>query len=121
VFDRRREGTFGLTCDGTLLALPAPFAGPFGEVGRQAFDGNGNTDATATLSANGNVVRVTVQGTYAVNPDCTGAMALFVLPFAATINLDFVIDHDGRELRAIATDAGSVETRVYRRQFLRGK
>jgi hypothetical protein len=35
----------------------------FGEIGRQTFDGRGNTDGTATLSANGNIVKgVTVQG-----------------------------------------------------------
>ena len=115
------RGSFGFTSTGTLLALPPPFAGPFGEIGRQTFDGKGNTDSTATLSANGNVVRVTVQGTYAVNPDCTGSMTLFILPFAATATLDFVIDDDGAELRAIVTDTGAVETRVYKRQSSRGR
>src|SRR5687768_10796116 len=50
------RGSFGFTSTGTLLALPPPFAGPFAEIGRQTFDGSGNTDATATLSANGNIV-----------------------------------------------------------------
>ena len=73
------QGSFGFTSTGTLLALPPPLAGPFAEIGRQTFDGRGNTDATATLSANGNIVSgVTVQGTYQVNPDCTGSMTLFV-------------------------------------------
>ena len=49
------QGSFGFTSAGTLLALPPPFAGAFAEIGRQIFDGRGNTDATATLSANGNV------------------------------------------------------------------
>src|SRR4029453_14950895 len=42
--DERREcsnaslqGSFGFTSTGTLLALPAPLAGPFGEIGRQSF------------------------------------------------------------------------------------
>lgn len=111
------RGSFGFTSGGTLLALPPPLAGPFAEIGRQTFDGNGNTDATATLSANGNIFRVTVQGTYAVNPDCTGSMTLYVLPFGSTVNLDFVIDEDGGELRAIVTDAGAVESRIYKKQF----
>src|SRR5580765_903257 len=84
------KGSFGFTSTGTLLALPPPSAGPFGEIGRQAFDGQGNTDGTATLSTNGNIHRVTWQGTYAVNPDCTGSMTLFISPFGATVNLDFV-------------------------------
>jgi hypothetical protein len=41
----------------------APFAGAFGEVGRQTFDGKGKTEATATLSANGNIQQVTIEGT----------------------------------------------------------
>lgn len=111
------NSSYGFVATGTLLALPAPFAGPFGEIGRQTFDGRGNTAGTGTLSANGNIVRVTVEGTYEVNPDCTGSMALFILPFAATATFDFVIDDDGAEIGVIATDPGAVETRVYREKF----
>jgi hypothetical protein len=114
------DGSFGFTSTGTLLALPPPLAGPFGEIGRQTFDGVGNTDATATLSANGNINRVTIQGTYVVNPDCTGAMTVLISPLGVTAHLDFVIDDDGSEIRAIATGPGTIETRVYRKQFERG-
>jgi hypothetical protein len=116
-----QQGSFGFSSTGTLLALPPPSAGPFAEIGRQTFDGNGNTDATATLSANGNIKRVTVQGTYEVNPDCTGSMRLVVFPFNSTVDLDFVIDDNGAELRAIVTGTGSVESRVYKKQFSRGR
>ena len=116
------QGSFGFSATGTLLALPPPFAGPFAEIGRQTFDGNGNTDGTATLSANGNIVKgVTVQGTYVVNPDCTGSMTIYILPFGSSADLDFVIDDDGAELRALVTGTGSVESRVYRKQFSRGR
>jgi hypothetical protein len=111
------NSSYGFVATGTLLALPAPFAGPFGEIGRQTFDGRGHTDGTGTLSANGNIVRVTVDGTYEVNKDCTGSMTLFILPFGATATFDFVIDDDGTEIKVIATDPGAVETRVYREQF----
>jgi hypothetical protein len=112
------QGSFGFTSTGTLLALGPQYSGPFAEVGRQTFDGKGNTDASATLSANGNIFRVTVQGTYVVNPDCTGSMTLYVaFPFGVvTVDADLVIDDDGDELRAIVTDAGSVESRVYTKQ-----
>jgi hypothetical protein len=120
--DASLQGSFGFTSSGTLIALPAPLAGPFTEIGRQTFDGTGNTDATATLSANGNIVSgATLQGTYQVNPDCTGSMTLFALPIAVTSHVDFVIDDDGAELRAIITDAGIVENRVYKKQFPRGR
>jgi hypothetical protein len=117
------RGSFGFTSTGTLLALPPGFAGAFGEIGRQTFDGNGNTEGTATLSANGHVNRVTFDGTYDVNGDCTGSMTLFVSPLAVTVTLDFVIDDGGTELRAIVTGnrEGNVETRIYKKQFPRGR
>jgi hypothetical protein len=112
--DASLQGSFGFTSTGTILALPPPLAGPFMEIGRQTFDGRGNTDATATLSANRNIGGgVTLQGTYLVNPDCTGSMTLFVSPIGVTSHVDFVIDDDGAELRAIITNAGIVENRVY--------
>ena len=52
----QREGSFDSSAQRTLFES-APFAGPFAEIGRQTFDGRGNTDATATLSANGNIVK----------------------------------------------------------------
>jgi len=113
-------GSFGFTSQGALVAnFPPPVLGPFGEIGRQTFDGRGNTEGAATLSGNGNINRVTFQGTYVVNPDCTGDMTLYVSPFGSTVNLDFVIDEGGNELRAIVTGAGVVETRVYSSQVSR--
>lgn len=117
------RGAFGYTSTGTLLDtyVPPPLAGPFAEVGRQTFDGKGITDATATLSANGNIVKVTIEGTYSVNPDCTGSSTLNVSPLGATVHADFVIGDDGAELRAIVTESGVVESRVYSKQFRRGR
>ena len=113
------SGSFGYSSTGTLLDsyVPAPYAGPFGEVGRQTFDGRGNTSAKATTSSNGNIAPVTIEGTYTVNPDCTGSMTLNVSPFDSTVHADFVIDEDGAQLRAIGTDSGLVETRVYSKQY----
>lgn len=113
------HGSYGYTAIGTLLpaAVPPPFAGPFGEVGRQTFDGRGNTTAVASLSANGNIIHVTITGTYTVNADCTATMSLNVSPIGVVANAYFVIDDNGLELRAISTDDGVVETRVYKKQF----
>jgi hypothetical protein len=117
------HGSFGYTSTGTLLDtyVPPPLAGPFAEVGRQTFDGKGNTEGTATLSANGNINKVTIEGTYTINADCTGSMTLNVSPLGATVHADFVIDDDGAELRAIVTDSGLVESRVYKKQFRGGR
>ena len=112
------SGSFGYSSTGTLLDsyVPAPYAGPFGEVGRQTFDGKGNTSAKATTSSNGNIAPVTIEGTYTVNSDCTGSMTLNVSPFDSVVHADFVIDDDGAQLRAIGTDSGLIETRVYSKQ-----
>jgi hypothetical protein len=117
------QGNFGYSATGTLLpaAVPPPFEGPFAEVGRQTFDGKGNTEATATLTANGNVFKVTIEGTYTVNPDCTGSLIRYVSPLGVTAHSDLVIDDDGAELRAISTDSGAVESYVYRKQFRGGR
>ncbi|MGB2668440.1 MAG: hypothetical protein WAK48_30925 [Candidatus Acidiferrum sp.] len=115
------QGSFGYTSTGTLLDsfVPAPYAGPFAEVGRQTFDGKGNTNATATISSNGNIQQqATIQGTYTVKANCTGSMTLYVVQFQTTVHADFVIDRDGAEIRAIGTDAGVIESRVYSKQFL---
>jgi hypothetical protein len=115
------QGSFGYSSTGTLLDsyVPPPFAGPFAEVGRQTFDGKGHTEATATLSSNGNINQaVAINGTYAVNSDCTGSMKLNIPSFGATVHADFVIDDNGAEIRAIVTESGVIESRVYKKQFL---
>jgi hypothetical protein len=111
--------SFAYTGEGTILpaAAPPPLSGPFGEIGRQTFDGKGNTEATATASFNGNILKLTIVGTYTVNPDCTGSMTFNVSPAGITGHADFVIGDDGDEIRTVDTDAGTIETRVYRKQF----
>lgn len=116
------RGSFGYTSTGTLLPsfVPPPYAGPFAEVGRQIFDGKGKTEATGTLSANGNIFsNVTFEGTYKVHPDCTGSMILS--SSLGVSHADFVIDGDGTELRLIFTDSGVVESRVYKKQHREGR
>lgn len=113
------QGSFGFTSTGTLLPsyVGPPYAGPFAEVGRQTFDGKGNTDYTSTISANGNIFsQVTFEGTYVVNRDCTGSMILSN-PSLGVAHLNFVIDADGAELRVICADSGVVQSRVYKKQF----
>src|SRR5215468_7454763 len=111
------NGNFGYTSTGVLLPVYAQhFAGPFAEIGLQTFDGSGGTSATVTLNANGNIQKVTIQGTYTVNSDCTGSMTLNVSPLRATVHVNFVIDSSGLELRAIVTETGVVESRIYKKQ-----
>jgi hypothetical protein len=113
------KGSFGYSSTGTLLknyVLP-PFSGPFAEVGVQSFNGDGETSATATLSSNGNIVAVTVTGTYTVNPDCTGTVTLLISPFGATVHANLVIDKNGNAFQAIETEPGLIVARMAWRQF----
>lgn len=112
------SGSFGYTNNGSIVA--GPDAGPFGGVGRQTFDGKGNTKATATVSVNGNIIQVSISGTYSVNPDCTGSMILTVSagPEVFTNHVTFVIVRGGTEMRAINSDPGSVVTTIAEKQFL---
>jgi len=113
------NGSFGYTNTGTILA--GPNAGPFGGVGRQTFDGKGNTEANATVSVNGNISRATIKGTYVVKSNCIGSMTLLVSAGTETFtnHVDFVIVHGGAEFRAINADPGIVLTTVANKQ-LRG-
>ena len=81
------------------------------------FDGNGAITAGAGYaSQNGNIIPVTVTGTYKVNPDCTGTFQTLISPIGATAHFFFVIDGSG-ELQFICTDPGAVFTGTVRRQF----
>ena len=108
------QGTFAYTSSGSI-ASPAEIAGPFAEVGTQVFDGKGSTTGSATLSQNGNILQVTVTGTYTVNSDCTGTMTLQVAPIGVTVHVYFVVADSWNEFQAIETDAGLVITRFGRR------
>src|SRR5579864_9335971 len=94
------RGTFAYTSTGFITAPPA-FAGPFAETGTQSFDGRGGTTAAVTSSQNGNILPLTITGSYTVNPDCTGTMTLQVSPIAVTVDVFFVIDDGGNGFQAI--------------------
>lgn len=108
-------GTFAFTSTGFIIA-PPPEAGPFAIVGKQTFDGNGAFTAAATVSQNGNIIPVTLAGTYVVNPDCTGTFTVQISPVGITTHVFIVIDDNGKEFQAIQTDPGVVVTGNARRQ-----
>ena len=110
------SGSFGYTNTGTIVTPPL---GLFAGVGRQTFDGKGDTEATATVSVNGQIYQATIKGTYVVNPDCTVSMTLSVSAGGQhfTNQVDFVIVCGGTEVEAINKDSGSVITTVAKKQF----
>jgi prolyl-tRNA editing enzyme YbaK/EbsC (Cys-tRNA(Pro) deacylase) len=56
-----------------------------------------------------------------VNPDCTGSFTITIFPIGLTQHIDFVIDDDGLEFRAISAESGDVLTAVGRKQFRQGR
>ena len=113
------KGTFAYTATGFITVGPAP-VGPFAEVGTQTFDGQGGTTASATLSANGQIIPITIKGTYTVNPDCTGTITMLVSPFGSTVHNLFVIAQNGNEFQALENETGVVISRIGRKQYPAG-
>ena len=54
MLERSLKGSFGFTSQGAPVAnFPPAVIGPFGEIGRQTFDGRGNTEGTRRHHAAG--------------------------------------------------------------------
>ena len=109
------KGTFVFSSTGSITN-PPPEAGPFAIVGTQTFDGNGATAGAARVSQNGNIIPVTLAGTYSVNPDCTGTFTVQISPVGITTHLFVVIADNGKEFQVIQTDPGVVVSGSGRRQ-----
>ena len=98
-------GKWGFTTNGTVVGI-----GPRDSLGILTLDGAGNLlNGKATASLNGSVTDETFSGTYAVNPDCTGKLAIQIFDLSGnkilTATLDLVFDNNVRDLRAIFTSA----------------
>lgn len=104
--DASLTGSYAFRVDGGIVGAPLPGGtGPFAAVGKNTYDGRGHLSGTITVSSVGTVIPATFTGTYHVRPDCTGYKAA-LLSIGATVNFEFVIDDDLREIRMIVTDPG---------------
>jgi hypothetical protein len=79
---------------------------PFAAVNHATYDGVGNYWGTQTRFFQG-VSRVTFEGTYTVNPDCTGTKTTSSYDkdgnLINTVTQDFVLVNDAKELIEIVT------------------
>ena len=104
------NGSYGIQSTGSIVAL-GPI-GPVAEAGIIKFDGTGGVSQTTTVSTNGFIIpnRSSLSGTYLVNPDCTGDLALVlpVLGGSITSTSHFVIVDHGKEIFLVNTGAGRV-------------
>jgi hypothetical protein len=105
-------GAYGFIHDGIVLGSDTHMA----EVGVARFDGKGHWRHDATLMNNGEVQHISTRdGTYTVNPDCTGSAEL---RGSQVFTFDFVILNGGTELMQIATRTDRSVTWGMKRQEL---
>jgi hypothetical protein len=100
-------GRYGYTSTGTIVN---PAIGPFTSVGHVALTETGTFTGAQMTSIAGNLVEETVQGTFTVSPDCTGAVTVHVFhgtTLARTSLLHMVWDSHQNEFRAIFLTAGT--------------
>jgi len=103
-------GSYGHTSSGTIVSPPV---GPFTAVGHVTLTESGTLSGSQTTSVAGNLVAETFQGTFTVNPDCTGSAIVYVYhgsTLARTSQLGLVWDAHQTELRAIFLTAGTAIT-----------
>jgi hypothetical protein len=100
-------GRYGYTSTGSIVNPPV---GPFTAVGHVTFTESGTFSGAQTTSIAGNLVDETVQGTYTVNPDCTGSATVYVFhgsTLARTSRINLVWDIHQSEARAIFLAPGT--------------
>ena len=97
------SGSYAFKVDGTVVSADGSV--PFAAVGKNTYDGKGGLDGTIVISWNGAIIRTTYTGTYHVKADCTGSKSA-TLVGGPTVDFDFVIDDDAREIRMIVSDEG---------------
>ena len=100
-------GRYGHTSTGTIVT---PAVGPFTAVGHVTFTTSGTLSGAQTTSIAGTLVAETFQGTFTVNPDCTGSATVYVYhgsTLARTSQLDMVWDIHHSEVRAIFLTPGT--------------
>jgi hypothetical protein len=100
-------GSYGYTSNGTIVTPPV---GPFTAVGRVTLTDSGTLSGAQMTSIAGSLVEETVEGTYTVDPDCTGFATVDVYEggtLVRTSNLHLVWDRGATEIRAIFLTDGT--------------
>ena len=102
------NGRYGLTFHGfstNSAVLPVPIGAfvPVAGGGVATFDRNGNLSISETVNLGGQLLPLTLSGSYTVNADCTGSITT-----TSGVHLKTVIVRNGREILAVNTDPGRV-------------
>lgn len=101
----RIAGTWGYTKTGTLLLPSGP--APFASLGILTLGLDGTLTGKNTGSVGGNVSVDVLEGTYQMEPDCTGTMTVEVRDpsgvLLRTLGMGIVLDEDDSHVRGIVT------------------
>ena len=100
-------GRYGYTSSGSIVTPPV---GPFTAVGHVTLTEGATFTGAQTTSVAGNLVEETLQGTFTVNPDCTGVGTAYVYhgtTLARTSVFNLVWDIHQSEFRAIFLTPGT--------------
>jgi hypothetical protein len=102
-------GTYGFALTGNKLAGNGP-VGPQVGVAMTHFDGDGSLTQIDTVTVAGKVVadftHTPANGTYSVNPDCTGTFTLDFTDGRPNVVANFVVVRNGMEIDAVVISAG---------------
>lgn len=80
-------------------------------VGIVTFDGKGNLVSKESHSFNGQIIpEANYTGTYTVNSNCTGTMTIKSVELGITVNQNFAITEDNKEIPYVVTDNGVVSS-----------
>src|SRR6059036_654288 len=105
------NGSYGLHATGTIIGT-----GLFAAVGVFTFDGKGNLSAILTQKVNGNLVPVTITGTYTVSPTCIVSDTWYISNGQVTTHESVIVDN-GKEYAILNTTPGNVVSGVAKKQF----
>lgn len=107
------QGAYGLSISGTRPVPGAP-PGTFEQVigvGTRTFDGTGNF--TQVTNEKGSISGLPLpnrllQGTYSVNPDCTGTLTLIIPGLPFSVVYDIVVVNNGHAFDSIVASPAPV-------------
>lgn len=97
------NGTYGYAVQGWLFPPTYPALGAESAAGQFTTDGAGHLSGAETVAAFLQIVPEGLNGTYTVNPDCTGTTTLTDSQGVAG-HFHFVVTPDGRQIFSIETD-----------------
>ena len=110
--NRTLSGDYACSTQGFLLNVPVPGVPPqatFVGITMNHYDGRGTVSWLEHVVFNGapfNQGWASANGTYTVNPDCTGTAVVITPNSPVPLNLYFVLDDNGKDIREVLnTDA----------------